>query len=95
MRYSAAGPGNRQLISPGTVRRRFSNAVTELAESERFPRNSTLITADVDLGRIRQERMRFNTFRRLRARGIGANLRISATLTFALDAPNEAVALRA
>ena len=33
-----------------------------LAETERFAKNSTLVTADVDLGRIRQERMRFNTF---------------------------------
>ena len=29
-----------------------------------------MVTADVDLGRIRQERMRFNTFRRLCPRGI-------------------------
>ena len=64
-----------------------------LAEGKRFPRDSTLITADVDLGRIRQERMRFNTFRDC-AREELVRTAAFRTVAFALDAPAEAIALR-
>ncbi len=45
----------------GRSRRVFENGV-RLAETERFPTDSTMAIADVDLGRLRQERMRRVTF---------------------------------
>ncbi|MCX5512629.1 NAD(+) synthase [Kaistia algarum] len=60
--YSAAGPGESttDLAWDGQAAV-FENGVL-LAESERFPRNATQATADIDLGRLRQERMRLNTY---------------------------------
>ena len=89
--YTAAGPGE----STTDLAWDGQNGVFEcgdlLAESERF--KGDLITyADIDLDRIRQDRMRSNTF--------GDNAENEADRTeafrwidFALDAPEEAVAL--
>ena len=59
----------------------------QLAETERFPQDSTMVTADVDLGRIRQERMRNGTLRRHAPAGRRPRRATSAPSSFALDAP--------
>ena len=61
--YSAAGPGESTTDLAWDGHAAIFEHGELLAETERFPKESTLVTADVDLGRIRQERMRFNTFR--------------------------------
>ncbi len=60
--YSAAGPGESttDLAWDGQASI-FENGVL-LAETERFAVEATLATADIDLGRLRQERMRLNTY---------------------------------
>ena len=60
--YSAAGPGESTTDLAWDGQAAVFECGERLAESERFPARSTLITADVDLGRIRQERMRVNPF---------------------------------
>ena len=66
--YSAAGPGELTTDLAWDGHAAIFECGNRLAESDRFPRRSTFITADIDLGRIRQERMRFQYIRRLRAR---------------------------
>jgi NAD+ synthase (glutamine-hydrolysing) len=60
--YSAAGPGESTTDLAWDGHAAIFENGDRLAETERFPRESTLVSADVDLGRIRQERMRVNTF---------------------------------
>ncbi|MBV9628364.1 MAG: NAD(+) synthase [Xanthobacteraceae bacterium] len=60
--YSAAGPGESTTDLAWDGHAAIYEYGDQLAESERFAPDSVLITAEVDLGRIRQERMRFNTF---------------------------------
>jgi NAD+ synthase (glutamine-hydrolysing) len=60
--YSAAGPGESTTDLAWDGHAAIFECGELLAETERFTKDSTLVTADVDLGRIRQERMRFNTF---------------------------------
>ena len=59
-------PASRRPTSPGTARPGSSRSASELAETERFSARPEMAVADVDLGRIRQERMRTNTLRRQR-----------------------------
>ena len=91
--YSAAGPGESTTDLAWDGQAAIFEYGDRLAEGERFPRDSTLITADVDLGRIRQERMRFNTFRDC-AREESVRTAAFRTVAFALDVPAEAIALR-
>jgi NAD+ synthase (glutamine-hydrolysing) len=91
--YSAAGPGESTTDLAWDGHAAIYECGEQLAETERFPQESTLITADVDLGRIRQERMRNNTF------GESASLEAARTAEFrilpiALDLPDEPVTLR-
>jgi NAD+ synthase (glutamine-hydrolysing) len=83
--YSAAGPGESTTDLAWDGHAAVFECGERLAETERFPRASAMITADIDLGRIRQERMRTTTFgdcvREERSR---AKFR---TVDFALDAP--------
>jgi NAD+ synthase (glutamine-hydrolysing) len=91
--YSAAGPGESTTDLAWDGHAAIFECGDRLAESDRFPRNSTLITADVDLGRIRQERMRSNTF----GDCVGNNRALAGefrVVDFALDAPDEAVPLQ-
>ena len=55
-------PASRRPTSPGMARPAFSKSSDLLAETERFSPDPQMAVADVDLGRIRQERMRTNTF---------------------------------
>jgi NAD+ synthase (glutamine-hydrolysing) len=60
--YSAAGPGESTTDLAWDGHAAIFEYGDCLAESPRFANDSTLIMADVDLGRLRQERMRVNTF---------------------------------
>lgn len=84
--YSAAGPGESttDLAWDGHAAI-FENGDT-LGETERFPTASTLVAADIDLERLRQERMRTTTF------GDCARAEVAAaapfrTVAFALGGP--------
>ena len=90
--YSAAGPGESTTDLAWDGHAAVSEFGDQLAESERFASNSVLITADVDLDRLRQERMRFNTFadcaREQKSQMTGFRL-----ASFRLDRPDGPVAL--
>ncbi|HEY1930033.1 MAG TPA: NAD(+) synthase [Caulobacteraceae bacterium] len=59
--YTAAGPGESTTDLAWDGQAGVFECGDELAESNRFEGDQTIF-ADVDLGRIRQERMRLNTF---------------------------------
>ena len=91
--YSAAGPGESTTDLAWDGHAAIFEYGDCLAESTRFATDSTLIMADVDLGRLRQERMRVNTF--------GDCIHVEAqrltawrSIGFRLDAPDAAVALQ-
>jgi NAD+ synthase (glutamine-hydrolysing) len=91
--YSAAGPGESTTDLAWDGHAAIFEYGGCLAESARFANDSTLIMADVDLGRLRQERMRVNTF--------GDCIHVEAerltawrSIGFRLDAPDAAVALQ-
>src|SRR5262249_166951 len=91
--YSAAGPGESTTDLAWDGQAAIYEYGDRLAETNRFPRDSDMITADIDLGRIRQERMRVNTFgdcmREEAERAKGFRI-----LAFALDSPEAPVPLR-
>ena len=60
--YSAAGPGESTTDLTWDGQSMIYENAERLAESERFPDGPRLITADVDLERLRQDRMRLTTF---------------------------------
>ena len=90
--YSAAGPGESTTDLAWDGQAAIFEHGELLAETERFDKESTLVTADVDLGRIRQERMRFNTFRDC-AREEAPRMEFR-TVSFPLDAPDDVVPLQ-
>ncbi|MBN8919517.1 MAG: NAD(+) synthase, partial [Rhizobiales bacterium] len=91
--YSAAGPGESTTDLAWDGHAAVFELGETLAESERFPQGSIFITADVDLGRIRQERMRLNTFGDC-AREAARSGPAFRTAAFTLDAPDADVPLR-
>src|SRR5581483_3258264 len=60
--YSAAGPGESTTDLAWDGHGGIFEDGVRLAETERFARASSMVLADVDLGRLRQERMRRVTF---------------------------------
>ncbi len=83
--YSAAGVGESTTDNAWDGQASIFELGDLLAESGRFPVGSTLSIVDVDLGRVRQERIRTGSFGdAIAARQAGAAWR---TVTFALDAP--------
>ncbi|HET9902692.1 MAG TPA: NAD(+) synthase [Xanthobacteraceae bacterium] len=88
--YSAAGPGESTTDLAWDGHAAVFECGEKLAESERFPAESAFITADIDLGRIRQERMRLNTFGDAVRNAAAAPFR---TIAFRLDAPETDVPL--
>ncbi len=60
--YSAAGPGESTTDLAWDGHALIYDTSELLAESERFPSEEQLITADVDLEKIAQERMRLTSF---------------------------------
>ena len=90
--YPAARPGESTTDLAWDGQAAIFENGDNLGESERFPAGPTLLTADIDLERLSQERMRINTF----GDCVRAELDGSAPLrivTFTLDRPAEAVAL--
>jgi NAD+ synthase (glutamine-hydrolysing) len=91
--YSAAGPGESTTDLAWDGQAAIFECSDKLAEGERFPRESVVIIADVDLGRIRQERMRVNPFGDC-AREEAQRTAMFRTVDFVVDTPDEAVALQ-
>jgi NAD+ synthase (glutamine-hydrolysing) len=60
--YSAAGAGESTTDLAWDGQAGIFELGEDLAETERFSANPEIAFADVDIGRIRQERMRMNTF---------------------------------
>ena len=60
--YSAAGAGESTTDLAWDGQAGIFEMGADLAETERFSTKSEVAVADIDLGRIRQERMRTNTF---------------------------------
>jgi NAD+ synthase (glutamine-hydrolysing) len=90
--YSAAGPGESTTDLAWDGHAAVFEHGELLGETERFAKDSAWVTADVDLGRIRQERMRFNTFGDC-AREESRRTAEFRTISFQLDAPNHPVRL--
>ena len=91
--YSAAGAGESTTDLAWDGQAGIFELSDLLAETERFSPHPEMAVADVDLGRIRQERMRTNTF--------GDNARASAdkrpafrNVGFEFAVPDEALELR-
>ena len=60
--YSASGPGESTTDLAWDGHAAIYECGDQLVESARFEKDSTIVTADVDLGRIRQERLRNDGF---------------------------------
>src|ERR1700730_6047677 len=91
--YSAAGPGESTNDLAWDGHAAIFECADRLADTARFPRESALVSADVDMGRIMQERMRFNTF----GDCAREEARRAASFRFVplrLDAPNQPVPLQ-
>src|SRR6516164_2539942 len=89
--YSAAGAGESTTDLAWDGQAGIFECSDMLAETRRFSAGPEMAVADVDLGRIRQERMRTNTF--------GDSLRTAdrpafRTIAFEFTAPDEPLALQ-
>src|SRR4029077_6229920 len=60
--YSASGPGESTTDLAWDGHAAIYECGDQLVESSRFEKESTIVCADVDLARIRQERLRNNGF---------------------------------
>ncbi len=90
--YSAAGPGESTTDLAWDGHASIFETGTLLAETQRFHKGSTHVTVDVDLGRIRQERMRQGTMADAAA-GMAVRAKAWRFCDFTLDAPAEELAL--
>ena len=91
--YSAAGVGESTTDNAWDGQASVFELGELLAESGRFPVDSTMAVVDVDLGRVRQERMRTGSFGDNIAWRQGQAETPFRVLTFALDAPAAPLAL--
>ena len=91
--YSAAGPGESTTDLAWDGHASIFELGDLITETERFSTDSTMAVADIDLGRLRQERMRTVTFsdNAAAARDRLGGFRIC---DFALDAPAERLDLK-
>jgi NAD+ synthase (glutamine-hydrolysing) len=89
--YTAAGPGESTTDLAWDGQAGVFECGDSLVESERFT-GDQVVFADVDLGRIRQERMRLNSFGDC-AQEEAERVRRFRFVDLALDAPAEPVAL--
>jgi len=90
--YSASGPGESTTDLAWDGHAAIYECGDQLIESARFEKDSTVVQADVDLGRIRQERLRNNGFADCAAQEKDKVARFRKVV-FALDAPREKVVL--
>ncbi len=91
--YSAAGAGESTTDLAWDGQAGIFELGEGLAETERFSADPEMAIADVDLGRIRQERMRMNTFGDC-VRATAATRPPFRTVAFDFAAPQEPLALR-
>ncbi len=91
--YSAAGAGESTTDLAWDGQAGIFECSDPLAETERFSPDPEMAVADVDLGRIRQERMRTNTFGDNARFGGGERTRFR-TVDFEFAAPAEPLELR-
>src|SRR5271168_2445762 len=91
--YSAAGAGESTTDLAWDGQAGIFEFSDLLAETERFSPDPEIAVADVDLGRIRQERMRTNTFGD-GARAGGDKRTPFRTIAFEFAAPDEPLELR-
>jgi NAD+ synthase (glutamine-hydrolysing) len=90
--YSASGPGESTTDLAWDGQAAIFECGDQLAETERFEKDSTIVQADVDLGRIRQERLRNGGFAD-NARDLGVGVSRFRRIEFALDAPKKSIRL--
>jgi NAD+ synthase (glutamine-hydrolysing) len=91
--YSAAGAGESTTDLAWDGQGGIFELGEGLAETERFSAAAEMAVADIDLGRIRQERMRVNTFGDC-ARATAARRPQFRSIAFDFAAPAEPLALR-
>src|SRR5215468_4197200 len=91
--YSAAGAGESTTDLAWDGQAGIFECGDGLAETERFSAEAEIAIADIDLGRIRQERMRTNTFGDC-VRAGGGNRTPLRTIGFDFAAPGEELELR-
>jgi NAD+ synthase (glutamine-hydrolysing) len=91
--YSAAGAGESTTDLAWDGQAGIFECGDDLGETQRFSSDPEMAVADVDLGRIRQERMRTNTFGDC-VRAVGAKRVPFRTIGFDFAAPDEAFELR-
>jgi NAD+ synthase (glutamine-hydrolysing) len=90
--YSASGPGESTTDLAWDGHAAIYECGDQLAESARFEKDSTIVTADIDLGRIRQERLRNGGFADNAAQEKDRVARFRS-VRFAFDAPKDNVPL--
>jgi NAD+ synthase (glutamine-hydrolysing) len=90
--YSAAGAGESTTDLAWDGQAGIFECGDDLGETQRFSRDPEMAVADVDLGRIRQERMRTNTFGDC-VRAVGPERMRFRTIGFDFTAPDEALEL--
>ena len=90
--YSASGPGESTTDLAWDGHAAIYELGDQLVESARFEKDSTIVQADVDLGRIRQERLRNNSFADCAVQEKDKVARFRK-VAFALDAPKDKVVL--
>src|SRR6516164_2832114 len=91
--YSAAGAGESTTDLAWDGQAGIFECGDDLGETQRFSSDPEMAVADVDLGRIRQERMRTNTFGDC-VRAVGPERMRFRTIGFDFSAPDEALELR-
>jgi len=90
--YSASGPGESTTDLAWDGHAAIYELGDQLVESSRFETDSTIIQADVDVGRIRQERLRYNGFADC-ALQEKARIERFREVAFVFDPPKDTVAL--
>ena len=90
--YSAAGPGESTTDLAWDGHAAVFEMGATLVETDRFPRGNTLCVADVDVGRIRQERLRTGSFGDALA-GTGVDRTPWRRVGFAFEPPTAPTAL--
>ncbi len=93
--YSASGPGESTTDLAWDGQAAIFECGDQLARRSDSRRTRPSCRADVDLGRIRQERLRNDGFADCADAGGRQRSRVSATIDFALDAPPDERPLRA
>jgi NAD+ synthase (glutamine-hydrolysing) len=91
--YSAAGAGESTTDLAWDGQAGIFECGDDLGETQRFSTDPEMAVADVDLGRIRQERMRTNTFGDC-VRTVGEERMRFRTISFNFAVPDEPLELR-